>query len=120
MKKILKVLPVVIIMCVVFTSVLGFGTDPKLENIKYDETVVNGNIKSTVQNVWATIALLVQIASVAAVVFAGLRYMFASADQKADIKQGLTYLAIGAVLIFGAVSIIQLVAGAASVLNTTN
>ena len=46
--------------------------------------------------------------------------MFASADQKADIKQGLTYLAIGAVLIFGAVSIIQLVAGAASVLNTTN
>lgn len=77
-----------------------------------DDYVING-IKTKAKDVWATVAFLVQIGAVGCIVFAGLRYMFASADQKADIKQGLSYLTIGAVLVFGATLIIQLVAKAA-------
>lgn len=53
-------------------------------------------------NTWETTMTIVQILSVAAVVFAGVRYMLASAERKADIKRGLTFLAIGAVLVFAA------------------
>ena len=38
-------------------------------------------------SLWSTITLIAQIAAFAAIIFAGLRYMFASADQKADIKK---------------------------------
>lgn len=86
--------------------------DPVLINPGFDANNVDGKIKDKVGSIWATIAVLVQIASVACVVFAGLRYMFASADQKADIKQGLIYLSIGAILVFGAITIIQFVVNA--------
>ena len=52
--------------------------------------------------------------TIAAVVFAGLRYMFASADQKADIKKSMGILAIGAVLVFGATLLIRLIGNTAS------
>ena len=61
---------------------------------------------------WATVVTIVQILAVAAVVFAGLRYMFASADQKADIKKSMGTLAIGAVLVFGATTVIKFVSNA--------
>jgi type IV secretory pathway VirB2 component (pilin) len=70
------------------------------------------NVKKTSKNVWATIVTIVQILSVACIVFAGLRYMFASADQKADIKKSMGVLAIGAVLVFGATLVLQLIANA--------
>lgn len=79
----------------------------------YDPSRVPSDLRDKTKDVWATVVVLVQIASVACVVFAGLRYMFASADQKADIKQGLIYITIGAMFVFGATSIISLVADAA-------
>ena len=55
---------------------------------------------------------IVQILAVAAVVFAGVRYMFASADQKADIKKSMGILAIGAVLVFGATVVLSFIQNA--------
>lgn len=74
---------------------------------------INNTVKNKVDNIWATIAFVVQVASVGCVVFAGIRYMYTSADQKADIKQGLVALTIGAVLVFGATTIIRLIANSA-------
>ena len=71
-----------------------------------------GTINTSAQKVWGTVVTIVQILAFAAVVFAGLRYMFASADQKADIKKGLTLLVIGAVLVFGTTLVIQFVVNA--------
>ena len=71
-------------------------------------TVMPG-VANLMPNIWATVSFLIQIASVMCVVFAGVRYMFASADQKADIKQGLAHLTIGACLVFGATTIIKIV-----------
>lgn len=108
MKKLMKVLPVVLMVAVVLTSV--FADIP----VKEPNT---GNPIDSVTNlagsIWGTVVVIVQILAVAAVVFAGLRYMFASADQKADIKKSMGILAIGAVLVFAATTIIQFVVSAA-------
>ena len=93
-------------------SVFAITTDQTPSN-PYNPGSVNSQVATTTKNAWATIRVIVQIAAVACVVFAGLRYMFASSDQKADIKQGLIYLAIGAVLVFGATTIIGFVADSA-------
>ena len=65
------------------------------------------------KNVWATAEKVIQILAVAAVVFAGLRYMFASADGRADIKRQTVILVVGAVLVFGAVETAGLIYNAA-------
>lgn len=109
MKKLLKVLPVVLAVCVILTSVFAIS-------VPGNSDLQGGNASATVtgaaKGVWGTIVTIVKILAVAAVVFAGLRYMFASADQKADIKKSMGILAIGAVLVFGATLVLQLIANA--------
>ena len=72
-----------------------------------------GKVDTSVKKVWGTVMTVVQILAFAAVVFAGLRYMFASADQKADIKKGLGMLTVGAILVFAASTVVKFVVGAA-------
>ena len=114
MKKLMKILPVVMVICMVLTSVFAVSvpTDKDIGGGK-----ANTNITGAARNVWATVVTIVQILAVAAVVFAGLRYMFASADQKADIKKSMGVLAIGAVLVFGATIVLQFISNATSVLK---
>ena len=61
--------------------------------IGFPEGDSNGvtNVNNSVNKVWGTVILIVQILAFAAIVFAGLRYMFTSADQKADIKRAWEY-----------------------------
>ena len=66
-------------------------------------------ITDTVDEVWGSVILIVQVTSVACVVLAGVRYMFASADKKADIKKGIMYLVIGATFVFAATTVIKFV-----------
>ena len=66
-------------------------------------------VETAASNVWATAEKIVQILSVAAIVFAGLRYMFTSSSGKADIKKETAILILGAVFVFGAVHIAKFV-----------
>ena len=50
--------------------------------------------------------LVLQVASVAAFVFAGVRYMFASAEAKANIKNSMMLLIIGAVIVFASSTVV--------------
>ena len=110
MKKLMKLLPVLMLTVFVFTSVYA-------QNVNNLSNLTSGMTGSTIVGktaggLWATVVTIVQILAVAAVVFAGLRYMFASADQKADIKKSMGTLAIGAVLVFGATTVIKFVSNA--------
>lgn len=104
MKKIAKILPVLMVICLVFTSVYAdiAVSDPV-------QGTGSSQITGAVGNIWATVVSVVQVLAIAAVVFAGLRYMFASADQKADIKKSMGVLAIGAALVFGATTILSFI-----------
>ena len=100
----LKVLPVMLLIIVCSTSVFGFGAFNENMNITSGNA---GTAGAAVQNAWSVVLLILQVLAVAAFVFAGVRYMFASADQKADIKKSLGALALGAVLVFGASTVIN-------------
>lgn len=117
MKKILKVLPIVLAVCLIFTSI--YAVDRPGNNI-LNQGKVDTNIQKKAVGVWKTIASVIQVLAIAAVVFAGLRYMFSSADAKADIKKSMGILAIGAMLIFGATWILQIIYDATnSTIGTT-
>lgn len=110
-KKIfLRVLPIVMVLMVVFTTNIfagsGFGEFDKNINVTANKS---GTTINAVQNVWGIILTILQVAAIAAVVFAGVRYMFASADSKADIKKQMIWLVVGAVLVFGASTVIQFI-----------
>ena len=111
MKKLLKVLPVVMVLCMVVTSVFAIDVPSSGSQLTGGQGGAS-TITGAAQGVWATVITIVQILAVAAVVFAGLRYMFASADQKADIKKSMGVLAIGAVLVFGATVVLQFIQNA--------
>lgn len=111
MKKICTV--IMLVMFVVFSLNSVFAADFKPTDPGYSENSVPPDMKTEVQRVWATVAVIVQTLAVGCVVFAGLRYMFAAPSEKADIKQGLIYLAIGAVLVFSATAIIRFIVDAA-------
>ena len=78
-------------------------------NSEIDNAEVSDKASVSIKKVWGTVLLILQILSVAAIVIAGIRYMFASADGKADIKKQTIGLMVGAVLVFGASSVIGLI-----------
>lgn len=71
-----------------------------------------GTFKMAIGRAWRTVGVVVQVIAVATVVFAGVRYMYASAEKRADIKNGLLYLVIGAVFVFAAASVARFVVNA--------
>ena len=112
-KLILRVLPIVMVCLVMFSFSFVFAASSITEPINAGSALPNGTasnkVTSVTGNIWSTVIVVIQVLAVAAVVFAGLRYMFASADQKADIKKSLIHLVIGCVIVFGAVTVISLI-----------
>ncbi|MCX8074423.1 MAG: hypothetical protein N2749_02410 [Clostridia bacterium] len=108
MKMLVKILPVFIVAVLIIGNVYGISAN--LPN------TIGGNEVTEVTNlvgtIWKTLSVVIQIAAIAAIVIAGLRYMFASADTKADIKQQTIILVVGAALVFAAVPIAQLISNA--------
>lgn len=129
-KKIfLRVLPVLIVLMVVFTTNV-FAVRPSRGDTGAGFSNFNSNMKvkantggktvGMVNNVWGIILTILQVAAIAAIVFSGVRYMFASADSKADIKKQMVWLVVGAVLVFAASTVIKLITTVANDVTTTN
>lgn len=109
MKRILTYLLMILLVCSMGANVFA-DTDVDFPNASGGNA--NATVNNIVGNTWKTFSTVVQILAVAVVVFAGLRYMFASADKRADIKKGMTYLVIGAILTFGASTISKFIVDA--------
>lgn len=92
------------IMLICMAVFVGFTTTVFAVNASFPAEAGSVSSKLTMAfgNTWQSVMTIVQIVSVATVVFAGVRYMFASAERRADIKKGLTFLAVGAILVFAA------------------
>ena len=111
MKKLLKVLSVMMIAVLLLVNV---NAQIEVDDLSNLGGTGSSAITGTAGNIWQTIVTIVQILAIAAVVFAGIRYMFASADQKADIKKSMGILVVGAVLVFGASTLLKFVSTAAN------
>lgn len=102
-KFILRAIPVLLLVVVLVASpVFGVGQDLPTGGDGLD------SVNNIATNVWGTVLIIAQILAFAAIIFAGVRYMFASADSKADIKRQLVILVVGAVLVFGASTVVQI------------
>ena len=67
-----------------------------------------------VNRIWNSVKRVLQVVSVSIVLACGVRYMMASADQKANIKKSLGILVIGCVIVFGATIVIDFITTVAS------
>ena len=106
MKKfILRALPILMVLALVWATPV-FALDPDATFNHAKETNNIGTANKAISKVWGTILTVLQIAAVAAIVFSGVKYMFAGADEKATIKQGLL------ILVFGASTVVKLIVDA--------
>lgn len=109
-KLMLRLVPVFLVLtliCVSTSSIFAIS-------VTKPSGSANANISKLAGNIWGTVAVIVQILAIAAIVLAGVRYMFASADEKADIKKQTVILVVGAILVFAAVPIAGFIANTAN------
>lgn len=115
MKKMAKVFGVILCVGVMLSFSYVFAakdyTKPVDPNAGND--VITG-VTGLTDKIWATAITIVQTLAIGCVVFAGVRYMYASADKKADIKKGMMYLAIGAIFVFATTTVMKFIYNAGS------
>lgn len=72
-----------------------------------------GNVHSGFETrggeVWNTVKLIIQVVAIGIFLFTGIKYMYASADQKADLKKSLIMTFIGVALVFGLTIVVDFV-----------
>ena len=86
MKKTVLLFCVLIVLCMLVIPV--YATPDVTVNIPVgDGGQGSTTLIKTLGKTWFTLTRVIQLLAIGAVIFAGLRYMFASADKKADIKR---------------------------------
>lgn len=94
-KKIITVSLILVILVITGTMIFAAGESG------FPGTGTPSTKVSTIsRKVWSTVKVVFQALSFGAIVFAGIKYMFAAPDEKADLKNGLTLIVLGAVLVF--------------------
>lgn len=118
-KIILTILPVLMILAAMFVTFAPAvaAIDNNVSTSFPNAGTPANSVSKLGENIWGTVILVVRILAFAAIVFAGVRYMFASADQKADIKKGLVYLVLGAVLVFASTFLVNIIVNVTNQLN---
>ena len=109
MKKLIKILPILMTVMMIFTMVSPVFS---LSSI-VDTTPNSSNVSSKVNDMGRTILGIIQvvgtIAAVGILMVVGIKYMMGSAEQKAEYKKVMIPYIIGAVLLFAASNIANIV-----------
>lgn len=112
--KVACMILLIAMLCVQTVSAdLGNGLDNGLLNtLTQNNSGITSRFEGTLNNVFGTIFLVLKVLGVAGIVITGVRYMYASGNDKGQIKQSLIYIAIGTIFIFGAELVVNLISGA--------
>lgn len=98
------------VICMSFATCYADETTvPRFDQTTPIEFSSGSGIRASASKIWNSVKLILQIAALSALLFTGVRYMLASADQKADIKKSTMALVIGVVVVFGTTIIIDFV-----------
>lgn len=112
-KNILKIIPIFLMITLIFTSYVYCDTyNPSLitgDNPNVEATNQMNNAKKVMSKIVGTIMFVFQITAVGGVVYAGVRYMYAGAEAKSQLKKSLSRLAIGCAILFSASTITNLI-----------
>lgn len=110
----LRVIPIVLVIAVIVSNNVFAFSSFTTNSVNTIETAESTTANNAVKKIWGTVMLILQILAVAAIVLAGVRYMFSSAEAKADIKKQTVALVVGAILVFGATTVVNFI------VNVTN
>ena len=110
MKKFISILLTIAMMAVMMSPVLAMPT------VAPDYGAINGTNAQTIANkILGIIQWFGYIIGFAMLLYIGIKYMMSAANDKADMKKALIGYVIGAIILFGASTIIGLFKG--NVLN---
>lgn len=122
MKKAVKILNFVFTIIVIIgvsthvmastSSTLGNGLNSNVltDVTKQDNTLFN-KLNSPISKVYGSFMLICKILGVAGIMVNGVRYMYASSNDKAKIKQSLIFVVIGTIFIFATDVVVRIVVG---------
>lgn len=110
---------VIKIMCIIIALIMltnvclgnntgGFGSG-YIEPSSGNNVDIVAGFSLTVKNIFSLVIVIFKVLTVALLIFAGARYMYASNDGKAQLKKDLILILIGVAIVFGAEPIISFV-----------
>lgn len=110
-KRITCVLLLITMLCVQTVSAeLGNGlNNGLLTTVTQNNTGITSKFDSTFSKIFGTIFMVLKVLGVAGIVITGVRYMYASGNDKGQIKQSLIYIIIGTIFIFGAELVVNVI-----------
>ena len=130
MKSILKKMIVIAIVAFMIIQIVGFDSALAVETDTQLLTTMGSNEKtvtgatSKVNKIVQTIIVIARIVAVAVAVgmliVLGMKYMTAAPSEKADIKKSAVVYVVGAVLLFGAVGVLSIIAQFSTVVKQTS
>ncbi len=114
MKKLVKILPILMTLMMVFTMVSPvLATTNNLSKDIISTTPNSSNVSGKVNEMGRTILGVIQvvgtIAAVGILMVVGIKYMMGSAEEKAEYKKVMIPYIIGAILLFAAANIANIV-----------
>lgn len=111
MKKYSKIIMIMVVFAIAITPMFStvFGGSQGVPTGFPSGSSASGQIMDMVSTGWGLVLSICQIAAFAIIIFCGLKYMFASASEKADLKKSMVPLLIGGILVFGSTFIVQIV-----------
>lgn len=115
-KIVLKIVSIIIIFVLILSifpinSFSGWADDAKTFLSKADQTatVDENKLASASNEVYGMLSSVGMVASVIVGIILGIKYMMASVEEKANVKESLTPYFIGCIVVFGAFGIWKLV-----------
>ena len=107
-KYILTMMFIIFVLSILFVPKVFASNEPLAPWIEPGQNGVT-KVDSIAKRVWPTILRVVQIAAFSGLIIAGIRYMFASATDKADIKKSMLILVTGLAIVFGASVLVEII-----------
>lgn len=110
MKKVLKVLNLVLIMILISTNiVLATDDATSFEGFINQTTVVTNDVGSALSSVLLIIQVIGISVAVIMLIALAIKYMVSSVSDRAEIKKHAVVYVVGALLLFGASGIVEII-----------
>lgn len=119
MKKTAKIMSIVLVVAIfmLICSPVVMGVDSVLNNLDPDYGIEDGGITSVGQTIISYISIAAIVIAVIVLTILGIKYMVGSASEKAEYKKTMIPYLVGAVLVFGAGAIAQVIVQMTSNIN---
>ena len=118
MKKLVKILPILMVVVAILTAVTPVFAGQKVGDVTINPDSKSANKISGISNsILGIIRVVGTVIAVGVLMVIGIKYMMGSAEEKAEYKKTMIPYAIGAILLFAAVTIASYIASVAGTLT---